>query len=435
MAQSRNEPVEGRRPASRRAIVASMGALPLLATTAPFARASDAGSATAAATAVIDPSSTRQTIRGFGGMAHAAWIGDLTAAQRDMAFGTGDGQLGFTLLRIPVPEDRAAWSPDLATAKRAVQLGAAVIASPWNPPASMVETFVRGTQTNARRLRYSMYGAYAQHLNDFNTYLRNNGVNLYGISVQNEPDYAHDWTWWTPAEMVRFLRENAGSIGTRVIAPESFQYLKNMSDPILNDPVALANVDVIGAHLYGTSFGNFPYPLFKQKGAGKELWMTEVYYPNSSDSADLWPQALDVGEHIHRAMVDAEFQAYIWWYIRRSYGPMREDGRMSKRGAAMAHFARFVRPGYVRIGATAIPTANVYVSAYRGGGSMVVVAVNKGTAAVSQQFTMVNGAGSSVASWLTDASRNVASQGTAGMSNGSFTRALPAQSVMTFVIR
>jgi len=435
MAQSRNEPVEGRRPASRRAIVASMGALPLLATTAPFARASDAGSATAAATAVIDPSSTRQTIRGFGGMAHAAWIGDLTAAQRDMAFGTGDGQLGFTLLRIPVPEDRAAWSPDLATAKRAVQLGAAVIASPWNPPASMVETFVRGTQTNARRLRYSMYGAYAQHLNDFNTYLRNNGVNLYGISVQNEPDYAHDWTWWTPAEMVRFLRENAGSIGTRVIAPESFQYLKNMSDPILNDPVALANVDVIGAHLYGTSFGNFPYPLFKQKGAGKELWMTEVYYPNSSDSADLWPQALDVGEHIHRAMVDAEFQAYIWWYIRRSYGPMREDGRMSKRGAAMAHFARFVRPGYVRIGATANPTANVYVSAYRGGGSTVVVAVNKGTAAVSQQFTMVNGAGSSVASWLTDASRNVASQGMAGMSNGSFARALPAQSVMTFVIR
>ncbi|MFC8342244.1 glucuronoxylanase [Streptomyces sp. NPDC057280] len=435
MAQSRKEPVEGRRSASRRAVVASMGALPLLAATAPFARASDAGSATAAAAAVIDPSATRQTIRGFGGMAHAAWIGDLTAAQRDMAFGTGDGQLGFTLLRIPVPEDRAAWSPDLATAKRAVQLGAAVIASPWNPPASMVETFVRGTQTDARRLRYSMYGAYAQHLNDFNTYLRNNGVNLYGISVQNEPDYAHDWTWWTPAEMVRFLRENAGTIGTRVIAPESFQYLKNMSDPILNDPVALANVDVIGAHLYGTSFGNFPYPLFKQKGAGKELWMTEVYYPNSSDSADLWPQALDVGEHIHRAMVDAEFQAYIWWYIRRSYGPMREDGRMSKRGAAMAHFARFVRPGYVRISATANPAANVYVSAYRGGGSTVVVAVNKGTAAVSQQFTIVNGAGSSVASWLTDASRNVASQGTAGVSNGSFTGALPAQSMVTFVIR
>ena len=55
-----------------------------------------------------------------------------------------------------------------------------------------------------------------------------NGVNLYAISMQNEPDYAHEWTWWTPQEILRFMRENAGSINARVIAPESFQYLKNI---------------------------------------------------------------------------------------------------------------------------------------------------------------------------------------------------------------
>ncbi|MEU5095437.1 glycoside hydrolase family 30 beta sandwich domain-containing protein [Streptomyces sp. NPDC020996] len=441
MTQSRNEPVSGeRRAPSRRAVLATMGALPVLTAAASVVGASDAAASgaaavPAAAAAVVDPSATRQTIRGFGGMSHAAWAGDLTAAQRDTAFGTGDGRLGFSLLRIPVPEDRANWSRDLATAKRAAELGVSVIASPWNPPASMAETFVRGSQTNARRLRYDMYGAYAQHLNDFTTYLRNNGVNLYGISVQNEPDYAYDWTWWTPTEMVRFLRENAGSIGTRVIAPESFQYLRSTTDPILNDPAALANVDVIGTHLYGTPFANFPYPLFQQKGAGKELWMTEVYYPNSTDSADLWPQALDVGEHLHHAMVEGGFQAYIWWYIRRSYGPMREDGNISKRGAMMAHFARFVRPGYVRVEATAQPASNVYVSAYRGDGSTVVVAVNKATAAVSQQFTLANSTASTVSSWLTDASRNVAPQGTTGVSNGSFTVSLPARSAMTFVVR
>jgi glucuronoarabinoxylan endo-1,4-beta-xylanase len=435
MTRDRNEAVSSeRRPPSRRTVLATLGALPVLTATTPTAGASEAAATTAAAPAAIDPSARRQTIRGFGGMTHTAWIGDLTAAQRDTAFGTGEGRLGLSVLRIPVPENQADWSRDVATARRAIELGATVIASPWNPPANMVETFVHGSQTNARRLRYDMYGAYAQHLNNFNVFLRNNGVNLYGISVQNEPDYAQDWTWWTPAEMVRFLRENAGSIGTRVIAPESFQYRKNISDPILNDPVALANVDIIGAHLYGTPFADFPYPLFKQKGAGKELWMTEVYYPNSTDSADLWPQALDVGEHIHRAMVDAEFQAYVWWYIRRSYGPMREDGRISKRGACMAHFARFVRPGYVRIEATANPASNVYVSAYRGGQStVVVVAINKGTAAVSQQFSLANSTVSSVSSWLTDASRSVASQGTTGASNGSFTATLPARSVTTFV--
>lgn len=115
--------------------------------------------------------------------------------------------------------------------------------------------------------------------------MRDNGVELYGISVQNEPDYAHEWTWWTTEEMNRFLRDFAGRIDCRVIAPESFQYVKEVSDPILQDPAALANVDIIGAHLYGTAYEDFRYPLFAEKGAGKELWMTEVYHPNSSSSA------------------------------------------------------------------------------------------------------------------------------------------------------
>ena len=86
-----------------------------------------------------------------------------------------------------------------------------------------------------------------------------------------------------------------------------------------------------------------------------------------------------MGEHIHRALVDGRFQTYVWWYIRRSYGPMREDGQISKRGAMMAHFSRFVRPGYVRIDATATPATNVYVSEYRNGNTVVIVAFNKNT--------------------------------------------------------
>ena len=416
---------------NRRAVLTTMGAVPVLTVAASVVGAT----AARAAAATINPAAPRQTIRGFGAMAHAAWIGDLTPAQRDTAFGTGEGRLGFSLLRIPVGESPADFGRDLATARRAVELGATVFASPWNPPAALIETFTRGNQTDARRLRYSSYGAYAQHLNSFTTHLRTNGVDLYAISVQNEPDYAAEWTWWTPAEMVRFLRENAGSISTRVIAPESFQYVKSQSDPILNDAAALANVDIIGAHLYGTPYANFGYPLFKRKGAGKELWMTEVYHPNSNtNSGDAWPEALDVGEHIHRAMVDAEFQAYVWWYLRRSYGPMREDGQISKRGAMMAHFARFVRPGYVRIDATANPASNVYVSAYRGGSGVVIVAVNKNTAPVSQQFTLAGTTASgTVANWLTDAGRTVAPQNALTLANGSVTVTLPARSVMTFV--
>ncbi|WP_397334100.1 glucuronoxylanase [Paenibacillus macerans] len=388
----------------------------------------------AASDAVVNVSAEKQVIRGFGGINHPVWIGDLTAAQRETAFGNGNNQLGFSILRIYVHEDRNQWYRELETAKRAIALGAIVFASPWNPPADMVETFNRNGDTSAKRLRYDKYAAYAQHLNDFVTYMRNNGVNLYAISVQNEPDYAHDWTWWTPQEMLRFMKENAGSINARVIAPESFQYLKNMSDPILNDSQALANMDILGAHLYGTQISNFAYPLFKQKGAGKELWMTEVYYPNSdNNSADRWPEALDVSYHIHNAMVEGDFQAYVWWYIRRSYGPMKEDGTISKRGYNMAHFSKFVRPGYVRVDATKNPETNVYVSAYKGDNKIVIVAINRSGSGVNQNFVLRNGSVSKVSRWITNSSSNLQPGTELTVTSENFWAHLPAQSVTTFV--
>lgn len=406
--------------------MACLTALPLMLTPTHVSAASDAN---------INLSSEKQLIKGFGGINHPAWIGDLTAAQRETAFGNGANQLGFSILRIYVDENRNNWYREVATAKRAIEQGALVFASPWNPPSDMVETFNRNGDTNAKRLRYDKYAAYAQHLNDFVTYMKDNGVNLYAISVQNEPDYAHEWTWWTPQEMLRFMKENAGSIqNTKVMAPESFQYLKNMSDPILNDPQALANMDILGAHTYGTQFKDFAYPLFKQKGAGKELWMTEVYYPNSdNNSSDRWPEALDVSYHMHNAMVEGDFQAYVWWYIRRQYGPMNEDGSISKRGYNMAHFSKFVRPGYYRVDATKNPDTNTFVSAYKGDNKAVIVAINRGTSAVSQKFVLQNGNASTVSSWVTDSSRNLASGAPITVSGGAFTAQLPAQSVTTFV--
>lgn len=384
----------------------------------------------AASDATVNLSSEKQVIRGFGGMNYPAWQGsDLTAAQRETAFGNGQGQLGFSILRIHVDPDKTTWANELDTAKAAIKNGAIVFASPWSPPSDMVQT-VNGQ----RHVKPDKYAAYAQHLNDFVSFMKQNGVNLYAISVQNEPDYGNEWTWWTPQEILTFMKNNAGSINCRVIAPESFQYLKNISDPILNDAQALENMDILGAHLYGTQVSNFPYPLFKQKGAGKDLWMTEVYYPNSeANSADRWPEALDVAQHMHNAMVEADFQAYVWWFIRRQYGPMKEDGTMSKRGAMMSQFSKFVRPGYVRIDATKNPNTNVYISAYKGDNKVVIVAINKGTTAVTQNFVLQNSSASKFSAWISDSSRNVAAGTAVNVSGGSFTAQLPAQSVITFV--
>jgi glucuronoarabinoxylan endo-1,4-beta-xylanase len=232
--------------------------------------------------------------------------------------------------------------------------------------------------------------------------------------------------------MVNFLRDHAGSLPFRVMAPESFQYRKQMSDPILNDPAALENMDILGAHLYGTQVRDFPYPLFKEKGAGKELWMTEVYYPNSeADSSDRWNEALDLATHLHNSMVEAEFQAYVWWYIRRNYGPMKEDGTISKRGYVMAQYSKFVRRGFMRVEVPKSPANGLYVSAYGGATDVAIVVVNTNSSSQSLTFSVAGREISSYEKYTTSSSKSLSDDGTVEVSNGSFSTSFDGQSITT----
>lgn len=387
----------------------------------------------AASDVTVNLADEKQSMQGIGGINFPTWISDLSASQRETAFGNDANQLGFTILRIHVDENKSNWSKELATAKAAAAKGALIFASPWNPPASMCEKFTRNGVANQNRLKYSSYGAYADYLNEFVTYMKNNGVNLYAISVQNEPDYAHTWTWWTPQEMLNFMKNYAGRINCKVMGPESFSYLKNMSDPILNDPAALKNLDILGTHFYGTQASNMTYPLFKQKGAGKELWMTEVYVPDSNSSADAWPSALQVSVNMNNAFAIGDMQAYVWWYIRRSYGPMKEDGSISKRGYCMAQYSKFVRRGYKRVDATMNPSSKVYVSAFKGDGKVVIVATNDNDSAYTQKFNVTNGNIKKVDRYRTSANENLAKTSNLELTGNGFYAFLPARSVSTFV--
>jgi len=79
-----------------------------------------------AQTATVTLSSQKQYIRGFGGMVHIPWAGDLTAAERTLAFGTADGQIGLTVLRIAVPDSNTSDTSYVATAKVAIANGGIV---------------------------------------------------------------------------------------------------------------------------------------------------------------------------------------------------------------------------------------------------------------------------------------------------------------------
>lgn len=379
----------------------------------------------------IDLTVEFQTIQGFGGINVPGWIADLTPEQVDTAFGNGPGQLGLSILRVRVPYDPAQFALEAPTAAHAVQLGAKVIASPWTPPPALKSN----ADVVGGSLNVESYAAYADHLLSFRDFMAESGAPLYAISVQNEPDIAvtYESCDWTPDELASWLAEQGGRFGdTKLIAAESFNFNPNITDPILRHPVAANEVDIIGGHIYGRPPSDYPLA----RSLGKELWMTE-HFTSSNTPANAWPNALAVGKEIHDCM-SANFSAYIWWYLRRSYGPITEDGLASKRGYLMAQYAKFIRPGFVRVGATAPAAPDVFATAYKGNGGgdgarLVVVAVN--TSAEARDITL-DADGSCVdrfTRFTTSATENVADDGVVLLSEGRAAVTLDGQSVTTFV--
>ena len=382
--------------------------------------------------ATIDTSKKYQTIRGFGGMNHPDWISDLTTEQVNKAFKNGDGDLGFSILRMPVSENTNNWSKCVNTAKLASSLGALVFASPWNPPASMQEQFSGGGR-QGKRLKHDKYADYAQHLNSYVNFMKEKGVPLHAISIQNEPDYAHEWTWWTSEECANFAANYADKIGCKVMSCETFQYNKQYYNDILKNSKANANIALFGTHFYGTQRNQMDFPALENDS--RDLWMTEVYVPNSNSDADTWPEAVEVAVNIHNALVVGGMNAYVWWYIRRSYGPMKDNGNISKRGYMMAHFSKYVRPGAVRVDCTESPTNGVYISAYLNtDGTLAIVAINNGNNSYAQKYNIKGMNIKSVTRYQTSGSENLKVTKNMENSDNGFFAQLNSKSVSTFVV-
>lgn len=391
--------------------------------------------------------STAQVIRGFGAAFIEFWQPDLTAEQVETAFGLGDGQLGFSVLRLGINPNPNQWSENLEAAQKASELGALIFATPWNAPQDLLKAKINAGDPDT--VDVNKYDAYAQHLRDFNTFMENNGVNMHAISIQNEPDFAESWTGWSSENMVQFLRDHAPSIGARIMAPESFQFRKDFSDPILNDSLAAAHTDIIGGHIYGG--GNSSYPLAEEKG--KEVWMTEYLLNLNTGNIstpwdeftdeERWEETMEMLRTVHTSM-RSNMNAYVWWYLKRYYsflgdGQFREaEGRVTKRGYAFSQFSRFVRPNDVRIhtfGPIGRGFLRVNVTAYTDPQTqkMVLVAINDESTEKEVNFIVDDLTSATFNRYITSINQDVERLDDVVVSGSTFTVTLPPQTITTFV--
>jgi glucuronoarabinoxylan endo-1,4-beta-xylanase len=110
-----------------------------------------------------------------------------------------------------------------------------------------------------------------------------------------------------------------------------------------------------------------------------------------------------------------------------------QDGIVTKRGYIISQFARFIKEGAIRLGASANSRSDVFISAYKNGTKKVVVAINKSGGQVNQSISFKDASAATVVPYLTTSLKN-AEQGTAiTLSNNSFVYSIPPYSVVTFV--
>lgn len=376
---------------------------------------------------------TYQTIVGFG--AGCPWLPDMTDAQADLFFSTTSGA-GLSLIRARVPTDGTVECG--ATMQKAVARGARAWASPWTPPPSMKDN----NSLNGGSLKADSYQAYADYLANYVKKVKSQyGVTLYALSLQNEPDYVstYDTALWTGQNIHDFILNNLGptlqanGITAKIIAPEESWWNFDLATATMSDPAAAAYVGIVASHNY-----NYDAPSVPAIAQGKEFWMSEIStihdtYDGSIDNGLRW--AADA----HNWLTVANVNSWNYWWFWTLYnndnqGLLDYNLKPAKRLWTMGNFARFVRPGFVRIGATPSPATGILVSAYKdpATGKFALVAINQ-TSASYTLSTQVDTGLSSLTPYRTSATEDLKALAVIATSNGAFTATLPAKSVTTFV--
>ncbi len=358
----------------------------------------------------INPAVKYQKITGFGGMINASWTGNTQLSVQDIEKLYGPDGLGLNIGRLMLYPNTSNWSREVAVAKRAQELGAILFASPWTPPPNL-KSVNTNSNTNGEYLLPENYGTFAAHMKSYVDYYKSQGVNIYAISVQNEPDYkvSYDGCSYTPQQMLDFVKQEGKNVGAKLIAGETVQFNKSYTDALLNDPVAVSNFDIVATHLYGFNFRTTvaDYPLARQHN--KEVWVTEHLFNETANGYDwLWLPSLKttLAEEIHDCMTN-NFNAYVYWYLKRYYGFMGEspdpaspagyyinaNGEITKRGYIISHYAKYAT-GRTRVDVglgSNISATDFLTTAYSGTNDITVVLINRTNKARIMDFVIPSG--------------------------------------------
>jgi len=401
---------------------------------------------TAGPSLFVDPARRMQTLLGFGGAfteAAALTWQQLSPAAADefirACFSPSDGH-GYTLCRVPmgssdfglgnyahaeqggdfalasfnIDHDRRHILPLIHAAQAVVQGSAGrplrLLASPWSPPAWMKTT---GAMNNGGQLRPECRAAWAQCCVKFIQAYAAEGVPIWGVSVQNEPQAVQRWDSciYSAEEERDFVRDHlgpalhaAGLAHVKVVVHDhNRDELLQRAATVYADPEAAKYVWGAGFHWYVEDHFDHVQRLH-DAWPDKQLLFTEGCQEGGPHHGE-WSLAERYARSIIQDLNHWTVGWIDWNLLLDEYGgpnhagnycsaPVLADaGRASlhfqSSHAALGHFARFMQPGAQRVLCAATREALECTAALNPDGSLAVVALNRSD--VAQHFNLCVG--------------------------------------------
>jgi O-glycosyl hydrolase len=379
--------------------------------------------------ATVNWNDVRQTIDGFG--ASSAWAsGTISSTALAYLYSPVTGA-GLSLLRSRV-------APNVGTSENLIMeqvaaYGARVWSTPWTPPR---EWKTNHDNANGGSLDPAHYQDYANALADYAQDMTRQGIPLYALSIQNEPNWTATyescrWTAQQFADFLPYLGQTfaARGITTKIMLPEQLNWDFSLASTIMANPALAQYVGILAAHNYGeTSTSWKPCTI----ADGRPVWETEIYSTITGTELDT---AIDTADDIHQAMTDGNANAYHYWWLSASdAGGLTNNWTPTKRLWAMGQYSRFVRPGWVRIGETDDGGLDITTFKDPVSGKFALVVVNtSATNAVNESFTLSGVTAANVTPYVTSSTQDMA-QGTAITLAGgtSFSATIAARTIETF---
>jgi glucuronoarabinoxylan endo-1,4-beta-xylanase len=262
----------------------------------------------------------------------------------------------------------------------------------------------------------------------------------------NEPFIAgnFDPAWMRQVVLRLGRRLRAEGFDTKLVIPddENPTAALRRAEAVLDDPEARGYVGAVAFHIYRWNEADIVRLRELATRYRLPLWMTEY----SSSAYTSWDASMDWAEKMHVLLTAGGVNGidYLWGFFGEKYGTdamisIDFDGgayrshTVTPVGWIMGHYARFVRPGFVRV-ATSGSTSQALVSAYKGPGRLVVVATNPTGSPVIVSVRVRGGAlRGKVAGTRSTAAAQFRPMRPIAQRRGAFTVTLPPKSVTTLV--